>query len=41
MAKQLKFNIDARDRLKAGVDILAEAVNDAAHLVGLLFAEDR
>ena len=26
MAKQLKFNIDARDRLKAGVDILANAV---------------
>ena len=26
MAKQLKFNIDARDRLKAGVDILADAV---------------
>ena len=26
MAKQLKFNIDARDRLKAGVDTLADAV---------------
>jgi len=26
MAKQLKFNIDARDRLKAGVDQLANAV---------------
>jgi chaperonin GroEL len=26
MAKQLKFNIDARDRLKAGVDTLANAV---------------
>jgi chaperonin GroEL len=26
MAKQIKFNIDARDRLKAGVDILANAV---------------
>ncbi|MDD4856641.1 MAG: chaperonin GroEL [Candidatus Krumholzibacteria bacterium] len=26
MAKQIKFNIDARDRLKAGVDMLANAV---------------
>jgi chaperonin GroEL len=26
MAKQIKFNIDARDRLKAGVDQLANAV---------------
>ena len=26
MAKQIKFDIDARDRLKAGVDILANAV---------------
>ncbi len=26
MAKQLKFDVDARDRLKAGVDILANAV---------------
>ncbi len=26
MAKQLKFNVDARDRLKAGVDALANAV---------------
>ncbi|MDD3642670.1 MAG: chaperonin GroEL, partial [Candidatus Krumholzibacteria bacterium] len=26
MAKQLKFNMDARDRLKAGVDMLANAV---------------
>ena len=26
MAKQIKFDIDARDRLKAGADILANAV---------------
>ncbi|MCK4351718.1 MAG: chaperonin GroEL, partial [Candidatus Krumholzibacteria bacterium] len=26
MAKQIKFDIDARDHLKAGVDILANAV---------------
>jgi hypothetical protein len=28
MAKEIKFNIDARDKLKSGVDQLA----DAAHL---------
>ena len=26
MAKEIKFNIDARDRLKSGVDQLANAV---------------
>ena len=26
MAKQIKFDVDARDRLKAGVDILANVV---------------